>query len=470
MQYKVEEPAPLKKQVEVTVPAADVDKQIESLAARYRATVAIPGFRKGKAPLNRVLAQFAKDIYAEATENLINEQFDRIVGELKLEPASRANFKVASLTRGQDFTYSFSLDVMPEFTLPDYADFPVREEEVEVSAEEVDNVIENARRDLARLVPVEEKRAPQDGDVVNLDVAGFDAEGAEVPGLKVAGMDMTIGEKQIFDSFENFVKTIPVGEEKEEKILFPQSFANPDFSEKEFLLRIKVNAINMRELPELNDEFAAKLGQYETIGAVRDIIGNAFKLTREKMNRGSAQTRMLGELLEKVEFPLPESLVEHFTRVAQANSLEALQRQGADLGDADIRTQILELARKEAEQRVREYVFLYRVAQAEGIEVAENEITQYLQQVAASSRRPFAAVRDEYIDNNLMGVAHDRIMSDKALNAIYAKAKVEKVSPGTFVPAGADGENAAEKPGARAKADLQAKDAAPAKPEGDSVE
>lgn len=458
MQYKVEEPAPLKKQVEVTVPAADVDKQIESVAARYRSSAAIPGFRKGKAPLNRVLAQFAKEIYSEATENLVNEQFDSIVEELKLEPASRANFKVVSMTRGQDFTYSFSLDVMPEFDLPDYADFPVQEEEVEISAEEVDNVIETARRDLARLVPVEEKRAPQDGDVVNLDVAGFDAEGNEVPGLKVAGMGMSIGEKQIFDTFEDFVKTIPVGEEKEEKVLFPESFVNPDFSGKEFLLRIKVNAINVRELPELNDEFAAKLGKYETIDAVREIISNSFKLTRENMNRSSAQARMLGELLEKVEFPLPESLVEHFTRVAQANSLEALQRQGADLSDADIRTQTLELARKEAEKHVREYVFLYRVAKAEGIEVAENEITQYLQQVAANSRRPFAEVRDEYINNNLLGVVHDRIMSDKALNAIYGKAKVEKVAAGTFAPdAPASGDEGEEKPKGKAKAKPKAK-------------
>ncbi|MDL2306521.1 trigger factor [Desulfovibrio sp. OttesenSCG-928-C06] len=438
MQYKVEELAPLKKQIEITVPAADVDKQINSVAQKYRASVAVPGFRKGKAPLGIVEAQYHKDIYPEATGNMIDAQVRQILDELKLEAASKIEYKAENVVKGQDFTYSITFDVMPEFDLPEYLDIPVEEEEAEIDPAEVDSVLEMARKDLAELVPVEEKRAPRDGDVATLDIEAFDEEGKPIAGLNASGTDMLIGEKQSFEAFEALVKSVKVGEEKQDNISFPEDFPNPEFAGKEIQIKVKVNALNERKLPELNDEFAAKLGQYENLESVKNAITASFTQNRKSMARSAAQRKMLEGLLEKVDFPLPEALVTRFTGIAQANMFDRMRRQGK-IEDMKNLESMQAQAKEEAEKHVKEYVFLNRVAKAENVEVSEDDMLHYIHQTAMSSRRSFEEVRDEYVNNNLLGVVHDRIMTDKALQAIYAKAKV------TFVKA-ADKPAEEEKP------------------------
>ena len=449
MQYKVEELAPLKKQIEVTVPAADVDKQIAGVAQKYRASVSVPGFRKGKAPLGIVEAQYQKDIYPEATGNLIDAQVRQILEELKLEAASKIEYKAENVVKGKDFTYSITFDVMPEFDLPDYQDFPVDEEEAEIDPAEVDNVLEMARKDLAELVPVEEKRAPRDGDVATIDIEAFDSEGQPIAGLNASGTDMLIGEKQSFEAFENLVKSVTVGEEKQEKISFPADFPNPEFADKEIEIKVRVSALNERKLPELNDEFASKLGQYSSLESVRNAITESFTQNRKNMARNAAQRKLLESLLEKVDYPLPDGLVTRFTGIAQANMFDRMRRQGKieEMKDLDA---MQAQAKEEAEKHVKEYVFLSRVAKAENVDVSEDDMLHYIHQAAMNSRRSFEEVRDEYVNNNLLGVVHDRIMSDKAMQAIYAKAKVNMVKAAETAE-GADEDKPKKKKAAPAK-------------------
>ncbi|MDR2892295.1 MAG: trigger factor [Deltaproteobacteria bacterium] len=432
MQYKVEDLAPLKKKFEVTVPAADIDKHIDLMAAKYRASVSVPGFRKGKAPLKMIEAQYHKDIYSEATSEMIDGNVRRIIDELELDPASKVEYDAEVVARGKDFTYSFSFEVMPVFDLPDYQGFPVEEEEVVVGDDEIDNMLQMARRDLADMAPVSEKRAPRDGDVATVDMTAFDEEGKEIPSLTVSGLDLALGEKLTFEAFEDFVKSVTVGEEAEKQITFPADFMNSEFAGKEVRMKVKVSALNERQLPELNDEFAAKLGPFATMDAVRDAIRTSFTQSRANVTRSVAQNKLLEGLLGKIDFPLPETLVQRFTAVAQANHFDRLRQQAGkgdkpqDIGKLeDFRDQAVE----EAKKHVKEYVFLYRVAKAEKIEVSEQEILQFIAQSAASARRSFEEVRDEYVNNNMIGVVHERIMSDKALKHLYSKAEVTMVKP-----------------------------------------
>jgi trigger factor len=428
MQYNVEDLATLKKQVSVTVLAADVDKQIENVSVRYRSSVSVPGFRKGKAPLKMIETQFSKDIISEATNNIINKQVHDIIGELALEPASAIEFKAGSVSRGKYFSYSFTFDAMPVFELPNYQDFPVQEEDVVIADSEIDHVLELARGDFAQITTVTEKRLPQDGDIVNLDMQVYDEEGKEISFFNTKGLDFIIGEKQSFAAFEEFVKTLFAGEESEKKILFPEDFFRTEYANKELLMHVKANELKQRILPDLNDELAVKLGKYENLQAVKDSIKESFTFARKDTNRGKAQQKLLEELLKLVEFPLPESMLTRVTAATQANRTKSLQPDD----DAE---KIAAEAKIEAQRIVKEYVFLHRVSTVEKVEVSENEILQYINQVAARTRRTFAEVRDEYINNNMIAEIQDRIRSSKALNLLYSRAKVEIVSPVSPVPA-----------------------------------
>jgi trigger factor len=427
MQYNVEDLATLKKQISVTVLAADVDKQIEEVSVRYRSSVSVPGFRKGKAPLKMIETQFGKDIISEATNNIINKQVHDIVAELDLELASAIEFKAGNVSKGKDYSYAFTFDVMPVFDLPDYQDFPVQEEDVVIEDSEVDNILQLARRDFAQITPVTEKRLPQDGDIVNLDMQIYDEEGKEIAFFNTKGLDFIIGEKQSFVAFEEFVKTLSAGEENEKKILFPEDFFKAEYAKKELLIHIKINELKERILPDLNDELAAKLGKYENLQAVKDSIKESFTHARKDVSRGKAQQKLLQELLKLVDFPLPESMLTRVTAATQANKTKNLQPDD----DAE---KIAAEAKIEAQGIVKEYVFLHRVSSVEKIEVSENEILQYINQIASRTHRTFAEVRDEYINNNMIAEIEDRIKSTKALNLIYSRAKVEIVSPVNPVP------------------------------------
>jgi trigger factor len=435
MQYNVEELATLKKQIAVTVSAADVDKHITEVSARYRTSIAIPGFRKGKAPLKMIETQFGKDILSEATSNIVNKQLHDIVAELNIEPASAIEFNAGTISKGKDFSYTFTLDVMPVFDLPDYQNFPAQEEEVAIEDSEIDNILQLARRDFAEVVQVTEQRLPQDGDVVNLNMRVYDEEGKEITFFHADALDFSLGENKSFEAIEEFVKTLSVGEPNEKKLHFPDNFFNAEYAKRDLLVNIKINELKKRILPELNDEFAAKLGKYDNVQAVKNNIRESFVQARKNVNRGKAQQKLLEDLVKLVEFPLPETMLK---RVASATQINKSKNMQPNADAAEIAAE----SKEEAVKVVREYIFLYRVAKAEKIEVSEEEILQFLHQVAARSHRSFAEVRDEYVNKNLIAEVEDHIQSDKALNLLYSKAKVEIVKPASVKPELSEAETA----------------------------
>ena len=430
MQYNVEEAGTLKKMVEVIVPAADGDVIIGRVIDKFRISANIPGFRKGKAPLGMVEKQFRKDIYDEATSFLVDSQVRSIIAELKLDPASQVEYEAETIVKGKDYKYSFSFEYLPDFELPPYADLPVEEEKAAVEDREIDEVLEKARNDFAKLVPVSEIRKPQDGDIVTLDFAGFDEEGKEMPGIKAENIQMPIGAGQAIEDFEKLIKTVAPGESGEGKVVFPDDFPNKELAAKTMHVKLKVHVINERELPDLDDAFAARLGHFSGLDEVRVAIRTSFMRSRMQTAKTVTKNKLLGALLEKVNFPLPEGMVERFVQAAVAQAQEKMRRQGqaGEIFGADAE-RIKADARMEAEKYVRSYIFLNRIGKVEAITVSEEEVIRQLQQIAQQAGRDFADVRDEYARNNMIGTVHDRLMADKALQAIYDKARVTYVSP-----------------------------------------
>lgn len=440
MQYKVEEKGPLTKVVQVTVPAADVDAAIQAVALKFRNGSNIPGFRKGKAPLGLVEKQFSRDILPEATNSLIDGQVRGIIDELKLEPAAGVNYDAKDVEKGKEFVYSFTFDAMPEFKLPKYEGFAVEEEEVTVEDSDIEAVIDQARNDFAEPVLIDEKRKPKDGDIVSLDFIFFDEKGEnELPGLKIENSQMPVGQNQAMPEFEELIKSIASGEEGEGKIDFPDDFPNPELAGKKTVVKAKVHSIYERKLPEVNDEFAKKLGQFESLEAMRGVIRDSFMQSKKQHAKGEAQKNMLESLLKMTDFPLPPSMLERYVNMSVADTLKAVQQSGKGLESLGKSIKDLHVeAQKEAEQFVRTSIFLYKVARVEDVKVEEEDLVMQLRQMAAAQRRPFEEVRDEYIKNNMLGALHERLLADKVVQAMYDKASVTFVKPGKKADAKAE--------------------------------
>lgn len=428
MEYILEDISSVKKKVQITVDPKEVEAAIMAAVALYRTTVQLDGFRKGKVPASVVEKRFHEKIYQEAKQDLVNVHINEVVTELGVTPISSIDFDGKDMVRGEAYVYSIGFELLPTFELPVYEGLDIDQEKAIVKEDEVDEVVGRILRDRGELVPAEGKGPAVDGQVVELDFAAFE-NGVPLDGIAAQNFQLSLGEHQALDAFEDLVKTVAYGEEKEGEVTFPEDFIAKDLAGKTVVMKVKVHAIKERKLPEMNDVLAKSVG-YENMEKLREGIVDSYKKSREGLNKAAAQKNLLDRLLKMVEFELPESMVETHTRTLVAETRSRLERQGKSL-EALGKTleQLIADARPEAENITRVQVFLLTVAAKEGLDVAESEVDQHLYQMCHRSGEDFKEVKDAYVRSGMIFTLRDRLLSDKAMDAIYAKSKVQEVEP-----------------------------------------
>lgn len=428
MEYTLEDISPVKKKVQISVDPKEVEAAIMAAVALYRTTVQIDGFRKGKVPASVIEKRFHEKIYQEAKQDLVNVHINEVVTALDVNPISSIDFDGKDLVRGETFHYNISFEVLPTFELPVYEGLDVDQEKSVVKDEEVDEVVNRILRDRSELVPAEGMGPAVDGQVVDLDFAAYE-NGVPLEGIAAQNFQLSLGEKQALDAFEDLVKTVPYGEEKEGEVTFPEDFIASDLAGKTVTMKVKVHAIKERKLPAMDDALAKTVG-YDNVEKLREGIIDSYKKSRDGLNRAAAQKSLLDRLLKMVEFDLPESMVEIHTRTLLADTKHRLERQGKNLESlGKTPEQLLADARPEAENITRVQVFLLTVARKEGLDVTEGELDQHLYQMCYRSGEDFKEVKDAYARSGMIFTLRDRLLSDKAMDAIYAKSKVHEVEP-----------------------------------------
>lgn len=429
MEYTVEDVSPVKKKINVNVSQEEADAAIAAAVALYRSSSDIKGFRKGKAPSDLIESKFRKQIYQEATQDLINYQLNEILGELKLEPISKLDVDADELVRGEAFDYAISFEVLPEFELPEYTGLQIQQEEVDVDEGEVDSVVERIRDNMAELEKIDEDRKPEEHDVATISFTAFE-NGEPLGDIKADNFDLPIGEGQALDDFEAIVKDLKPGEQGEGEVSFPDDFINSDLAGRTVTMKIKLQGIKKRVKPEINDELAQKAGGFENVEKMREAIMNSYTETRKSLVRSKAQKQILDKLLEQVDFPLPESMVEdHIDRMVQ-DLKDKLEEQGKSLASTGkTGPELRESYREEAERLVKAQILLMKIAKNESIEVGRDDVLAYLRQEAIRNNQDFETLAHFYEDNNLMFALRDKLMADRAVDFVYENAEVEIVPP-----------------------------------------
>ena len=428
MEYQVEETSPVKRTIKVEVPEEEVHAALGAAIALYQRTAQMDGFRKGKVPASVIEGRFKKQLYAEATTDLVNMHINEIMSELKLTPVSKIDYDGGELERGQAFSYALNFEIMPEFTTPDYTDVEVDEEEPEVDEKEVEAVFERIRKQMAEVVEEDEVRNPVDGDVVVINFAAYDEEGNALEGVHADNFQMPLGEGQALEAFENIVKTMKRGEVKEEDITFPEDFLNPELAGKSVRMMVKLVSLKKRVMPELNDELAQKAGGFSDVEQMRLAIRKSYLDSRTQLYRSEAQKKILDTLLERVEFSLPESLLEGHLSNLVADYTNKLEQRGKSLESTGKTLQGLrEEFLSQATEMAKSEVFLLSVAKEEKLEVSEQEMDFFFRQMAARTGQDFVQLKKYHMDNDLIIPVHNRLLSDKAMELLYSKAKVNKV-------------------------------------------
>ena len=285
---------------------------------------------------------------------------------------------------------------------------------------------EELKRVDAELASAED-RLPQDGDTVDVDYSGADEEGNKIDDVQGENFGVALGQGQALPDFEALVKTAKVGEEKTGPVNFPADYPHKPLAGKTVIFTIKVNKIQTSQKPEVNEEFAQKVGQ-ESLEKMKASIVEHVSATKAQAARSEAMKKLIDGLLEKVSFEIPDSMLNaRVERVVQEQAMK-LQRMGLDdLRKDQAQEEKREEAKKEALETLRPQVFLMALAQKENITVNDQEVEMAIYGMAMRAQQDYKKVSEAYHKSDLIYELRDRILADKALELVYSKAKINEV-------------------------------------------
>ena len=409
--------------------AAEFEAAVNGAYLKNKASIYIPGFRKGKAPRAVVEGMYGKDVfYQDAMDELAPQAFEQGVKEAELRFVGAPSITDVNVTDEHTVVYSFTVTLYPEVTLGQYKGIEATRETVTVSDEDVNAEVESVRKRNARKVSVE--REAQMGDTANIDFDGF-LNGERFDGGKAEGYDLELGSNSFVPGFEEQIVGMQIGEEKDLDITFPEEYVE-DLAGKAVVFKVKLNSLTVSELPELDDEFAKDVSEFDTLDEYKaDIRANL-----EKRRQDEAEEKVRSEIMHKaaenmtVEIPevMVQEKVEEILRNYAANFglnsrdmeyAQLLQMMGLDENTINVSI------RPGAQVQVKNDLLIEAVIKAENIEVTDEEVEEYLNKVAESIQAQPEEVKNYF---GLEFLAGER-KKEKATNLIIDSAVITEAAP-----------------------------------------
>lgn len=431
MAHSIEVVSPVSRKISVTVPAEEVNAALNAAAREVGASVTLPGFRKGKAPVSVIEKRFAGEVLSRASETLVERRVADILKEEDIKPLSRLDYNGDQITRGKDFNFSFSFETLPDdIRLPeDLSALSVEMDSSEATEEEVEAFTRRLLKSTATLEEVKEARLPENGDIVTIDVDG-DVEGKSVPGMKVENYSIQLSEPaegKELSELDNIIRGLHAGEEGTGTMVCPEDHIDESLRGKTVNLRVKLNKISREILPELDEDYAKKLG-FPDLAALKKMLADQASHNKVASARSAAEQKLIASALEGQDFPLPEAVVKN-QQVEYENEIrEYLSQQGLDKAAIDESVKNMEgEIRTRGEERARVQVFLTALARREKIEVSAQEVDMQIMQMAREYKQDFRKLREALYQNGAVNDIQDRMLNSKAMSLMFDKA--QKVAP-----------------------------------------
>jgi trigger factor len=429
--------------LEIEVPAEMSKQTYEKVVNNLVKTLRIPGFRPGKVPRQVVIQRFgSKAVHSEVIQELVDLALKdaikteniQALGNFQLQSDFEA--LVAAFKPGETLTFKAAIDVQPEVKLATYQGFKLQAEEAKLDATRVDTTIEGYRNQLATLVPVE-GRPVQKGDTATVDYHGrYSPEGGgealDVPGGQAKDFSIEVEEGKFIPGFVEGMEGMNIGETKDITVTFPEEYGAEELAGRPATFSITLHDIKEKELPEVDDEFAAELsdGEFETIAALREMLTERYQGEVDEKTKANKEQAILDELVQHLEVELPETLIAREVEYMVTQTAMQLQQQGLDVRrflNEDTVKMMKERSRPDAIDRLKRTMALGEVAKLEKLEVAEAEL-------AAKIEETMGEVGEMDIDpDRLRSVLKEDLLKEKILNWIESNSTLELVAEGSLI-------------------------------------
>jgi trigger factor len=430
MQVEIENLNPLEKKVSVRIPADVVTREMEATYRSLNQKIKLKGFRPGKIPQSILSRLYKNQVEEEVANKLISHSLAEAVKEYNLAPVSEPNVLNHAFTAEKDFTYAVSFEVKPEFTVQDYVGLEIEVPQVVVTEEEIETELKKLQENHAQLKPLEESRPVKEKDMVLVDFEGTWA-GQPIEGWRVVNHLVEAGSGTLVGDLDKNLIGMHIGEEKDVNLTLPADYLKKDLAGKEISVHLKVKEIKEKILPEVDDEFAKDLGEYQTIKDLKEHLHNLITERKKEEIRQITKEKILDKLVAQHSFSVPKSMIERQVQSFLARAELQLAREGRRIESASpegekLRETFLPLAERE----VRGSLILEKIAEKEKISVSESEVDAHLEKLAKRLNRRVEAVKNLYQQRNLMDELRQQVLEEKTLDFLIEKAKI-KISPHT---------------------------------------
>ena len=412
----------------ITVEAAKFDAAVDSAYQKNKGKIALPGFRKGKAPRAMIDKMYGTGVFFEdAANELIPEAYETAAKESELEIVAQPEIEVTQMDKGTDFIFTATVAIKPEVTLGDYKGIEVEKKEAEVSEEEITAEIDKAREANSRLITIED-RATEDGDTVIIDFDGY-VDGKQFEGGYAEDYTLVLGSHSFIDNFEDQLVGKNLGEDVEVNVTFPEEYHVDELKGKPALFKVKIKEIQKKELPELDDDFAQDVSDFDTLDEYKADVEKKILENKENQIKREQEDQIIEKIIENAQMEIPQQMIAAQTRQMTQEFAQRLQSQGLSLEQYMQFTgltpqKMMEDLEPQALKRIQSRLVLEAVVAAENIEASDEEIDKELENMASMYQMEIDKLKELIGDDEKKQIGMD-LAVQKAVEFVVKEA-VEK--------------------------------------------
>jgi trigger factor len=405
------------------IPEAEVSKAFRDVSRKFQRFAKIPGFRAGKVPETVVKRRYAADIRKEVIDSLLPERFNKAVRELGIAPVGQPNVTELTVEDGQPLHVKAVFEFIPFFSIEGYQHVVVDKPAVEIADAEFQHELEHLRESRATVEPVEEERALVDGDWAEIAYSGRIEGDDDADPVASEDTLVEVGGKDTIPAFTEALRGATPGQELKAEVVYPANYGEGKLAGKTVSYDLEVKAIKKRTLPDLDDSFAQELGNYESLADLEARVREHMTNRKRREVEGETRDRLLGALIERFPFAVPETLVQEQIDARLDRGLRALAQQGMEpeqmrkLDFGRLRT----AQRDSAVAEVKKSILLDRIAHEEKITINDEELDRELQLAALQTREPVATLRARLTEDGGIARIREQLRREKTASLLYER-------------------------------------------------
>ena len=410
----------------IEVSAEDLEKAMQNAYQKAKGRISIPGFRKGKAPRKMIEQMYGKGIFLEDAVNaLIPEHYSKALSECELEIVSQPQIDVTQMEPGKALIFTAEVAVKPEVTLGEYKGVEVPKAEIEVTEEEIEASLKREQEKNSRTITVED-RAAEEGDIVTIDFEGF-VDGDAFEGGKGEAYPLTLGSHTFIPGFEEQLVGAKTGDHVEVNVTFPEEYQAKELAGKAAVFQCDVKKIEAKELPELNDDFAKDVSEFDTLAEYKEDVKKNLTESKEKEALRAKEDAAIEKIIENAEMEIPEAMIDTQCRQMMDDFGRRMQSQGLSMEQyfqftGQTAEKMMEDMKPQALKRIQTRLVLEKIVEVENIQPTEEEVNEEISKMAAMYKMDADKLKELVVEREMEQMKKDMAVQ-KAVTFVAEAAK-----------------------------------------------